>query len=103
MSVHPNAAQAERAANYLQTHFAQFMISTLKATQNMSSKTFNISLTSTSPRSYSDQDLYTMFGLSKEEIAHIENTTKDFPIYRKAKRTKAAAMTEVEIASSIEA
>ena len=32
--------------------------------------------------SYSDQDIYTMFDLSQDEIVHIENKTKDFPMFK---------------------
>jgi site-specific DNA-methyltransferase (adenine-specific) len=74
--------EANNAYAYLNTRFAQFMSSILKGTQNVSKRVFKWLPYLDFSRSYTDQDLYTMFDLSTDEIAHIENTTKDFPIFK---------------------
>jgi site-specific DNA-methyltransferase (adenine-specific) len=80
--------EANNAHSFLYTHFAQFMSSVLKGTQNVSKRVFKWLPYLDFSRSYTDQDLYAMFNLSAEEIAHIENTTKDFPIFRDKKKRK---------------
>jgi site-specific DNA-methyltransferase (adenine-specific) len=79
--------EANNAAAFFATHLTQFLISLLKNTQNIAKRVFKYLPYLNFTRSYTDQDLYTMFGLSLEEIAHIENTTKDFPIFRTTKRS----------------
>jgi site-specific DNA-methyltransferase (adenine-specific) len=75
--------EVNSAIQYLNTRFAQFMSSVLKSTQNVSKRIFKWLPVLDFTKSYTDADLYTMFDLSTEEIAHIENTTKYFPIFRK--------------------
>jgi Eco57I restriction-modification methylase len=77
--------EARNAEAYFNTHFAQFMVAIRKTTQNMSGKTFKWLPFLDFTRSYTDADLYAMFGLTTQEVAHIETTTKDFPMFR-AKR-----------------
>jgi len=78
--------EVKNAHAYLNTQFSQFMSSILKGTQNVSKRVFKWLPYLDFTRSYTDADLYKMFDLSKDEIAHIESTTKDFPIFRVNKR-----------------
>lgn len=79
---------ANNALKYIHTPFAQFISSILKSAQSVSGKVFRWLPYLDFTKSYTNQDLYTMFDLTKEEIAHIENTTKDFPIFRKGENKK---------------
>jgi site-specific DNA-methyltransferase (adenine-specific) len=80
--------EAKSAHAYLHTRFAQFMCSVLKVTQDISKRVFKWLPYLDFTRSYTDSDLYAMFDLSVDEIAYIEEFTKDFPIYGAKKRGK---------------
>ena len=74
--------RALNAEEFLNTHFAQFVVSALKGTHHMPKRVFKWLPVLDFSRSYTDEDLYAMFELTTEEIAHIEETTKNFPIFR---------------------
>ena len=82
MAYSDSEQECVNAATFFDTHLAQYLISLLKNTQNVAKRVFKYLPYLDFTRSYTDRDLYTMFDLSKEEIAHIEKTTKDFPIFR---------------------
>jgi site-specific DNA-methyltransferase (adenine-specific) len=73
---------ADNVSCFLSTRLAQYLLSLMKNTQNVSKRVFKWLPYLDFSRSYIDQDLYTMFELTPEEIVHIETTTKDFPIFR---------------------
>lgn len=77
--------ECNNAALFFSTHLAQYLISLLKNTQNVAKRVFKYLPYLDFSRSYTDQDLYAIFNLTLEEIAHIEATTKDFPIFRAKK------------------
>ena len=64
------------------------MSSILKSTQHISMRVLKWLPYLDFTRSYTDADLYAMFDLTTDEIAHIENTTKDFPMFRASKKGK---------------
>lgn len=88
MSCFDSEMEANNAAAFLQSRLAQFMVALLKGTQNMSPKTFRWVPVLDFSRSYTDVDLYSMFYLTCEEISHIEDFVKDFPMFRAAKAPK---------------
>lgn len=74
------------------TKFAQYMVSLRKNTQNMSAKVFKWLPYLDFTRSYTDADLNTKYGLSSDEVTHIENSVGHFIMFRASKRhTKKAA------------
>ena len=83
--------EAVNVSKYLNTKFAQYMISILKGTINVSGKVFSYLPVLDFTKSYTDADLYAMFDLTTDEIAHIENTTKDFLMFRASKKGKKAS------------
>jgi site-specific DNA-methyltransferase (adenine-specific) len=84
-----NPNKAKNSEHFLRTRFAQYFVSLLKATQDMSPRVFNYLPYLDFTRSYADDDLYSMFNLTEDEIKHIENFVKDFPMFREAKPAKA--------------
>jgi site-specific DNA-methyltransferase (adenine-specific) len=82
LSVFDNEQEANNCRDFIRTPFSQYLISLLKVTQNISSKTLGILPVLDFSRSYSNQDLYKMFNLSEEEITHIETFTQNFPAVR---------------------
>src|SRR5258708_2796446 len=85
MAYSDSKKECDNAAEFLSTHFAQYLISLLKNTQNVAKRVFKYLPYLDFTRSYTDEDLYIMFDLTLEEIAHIEATTKDFHIFRAKK------------------
>lgn len=89
-----SAVDSEREANnvvsFLSTKLAQYLVSLLKTTHNVSSKVFRYLPYPNFNRAYSDTETYHMFGLSPEEIAHVDSFVKDFNMYRESKAKKAS-------------
>jgi site-specific DNA-methyltransferase (adenine-specific) len=83
--------QTKNAEMFFQTRTAQYLISLLKKTQDMSKRVFKYLPYLDFTKPYTDQELYTMFDLSEEEIDHIENVTKDFPIFKAKIKVKKSA------------
>lgn len=83
--------EVKNAYAYVYTHFAQFMSSITKGTQNVSKRIFKWLPYLDFTKSYTDAELYATFELTLDEIAHIENKTKDLPIFRVHKTTKQIA------------
>lgn len=71
-----NKTSAENLATYLHTRFARFMHSLAKASQHATAKTFCFVPVQDFSCSWSDEDLYSKYGLSDEEINFIESTIK---------------------------
>jgi Eco57I restriction-modification methylase len=70
---------------FIRTYLAQYLVSLLKV-KNTSSKTFKFVPYLDFTRPYTNQDLYDMFDLTKKEIEHVENTTKNYIVFRTSKR-----------------
>jgi site-specific DNA-methyltransferase (adenine-specific) len=100
MSYSDSEDECNNAALFFKTHLAQYLISLLKNTQNVAKRVFKYLPYLDFSRSYTDNDLYTMFDLSQEEINHIEKTTKDFPIFRSAKKNATTKVSNIEIAAA---
>lgn len=72
-------AEADRRATYMKTKFFRFMVSLRKITQHNTLKVFAFVPVMDNGKNWSDADLYKHFGLTQEEIEHIEATVKEMP------------------------
>lgn len=82
-----NENSAKNLEKYLKTKFVRFLHSLLKSSQDATSKTFELvpiqDFTENSDIDWSkssnqtDQQLYLKYGLTNEEIKHIENSIKE--------------------------
>jgi site-specific DNA-methyltransferase (adenine-specific) len=68
--------EAERQLTYIRTKFFRYMVSLCKATQNTSRRSFQFVPIMPADQVWDDAALYTYFGLSAEEVAHIEETVQ---------------------------
>jgi site-specific DNA-methyltransferase (adenine-specific) len=69
--------QASNLLKYLKTKFVRFLISTLKASQNVYQNVYqNVPLQEFSSE-YNDEDLYKKYSLSIDEIKYIEDTIEE--------------------------
>lgn len=82
MGMFDSEENAKNAENYLLLKLPQFLVSLLKITHHQTAVVFKYVPYLDFSKSYTDQDLYTMFDLSNDEIAHVENTTKNFPMFK---------------------
>jgi site-specific DNA-methyltransferase (adenine-specific) len=73
--------EVKNAEAFINTYLVQYLVSLLKV-KNTSSKTFKFVPYLDFTRSYSNEDLYAMFDLSKEEIEHVEKTTRNYIVFR---------------------
>jgi site-specific DNA-methyltransferase (adenine-specific) len=64
--------QAESLQSYLNTRFFRFLVSLRKITQHATRATYTWVPQQTWDRIWTDEALYEKYGLSKDEIAHIE-------------------------------
>jgi site-specific DNA-methyltransferase (adenine-specific) len=64
--------ETENYANYLTTKFVRFLVLQRKSTQDVTPDRFRFVPAVDMTRSWSDEDLYTYFGLEENEIEHIE-------------------------------
>jgi site-specific DNA-methyltransferase (adenine-specific) len=71
-----SAIEAENYANYLATKFVRFLILQRKVTQDLTPDRFRFVPQLDMSRSWSDEDLYKHFRLTKPEIAYIEASIK---------------------------
>ena len=71
-----NEREANNLANYLRTKFVRFLMTQMLASMNMSKSTFSFVPCQDFSRAWNDNDLYVKYGLTKEEIALVENTMK---------------------------
>lgn len=67
---------AENLAAYLRTKFARFLHGIAKISQHGTAKTYRFVPLVSLDKKWTDRELYTKFGLSDEEIAHIEKSIK---------------------------
>nr|PKY80754.1 restriction endonuclease [Pseudoglutamicibacter albus] len=72
-----NKKQAEASIAYLKTRFARFMIQSVLHTQNITQKSFSMLPLMDFDQNWSDGDLNSFFGLSKDEIAFIEASIRE--------------------------
>lgn len=74
--------EANNAMSFLTTKLVQYLISLRKNTQDVVSRVFKWVPQLDFSRAWIDDDLVIMFDLVPEEVAHIVNATKDFPMFR---------------------
>lgn len=65
--------EAENAASYMKTKFFRFLVSMLKISPIATSQVYRLIPMVPFDRSYVDEDLYSMFSLTGEQIEHIES------------------------------
>lgn len=65
--------ESQNVSGYLQTRFVRFLIMLLKSTQHATRSVYAHVPVQDFSRSWSDEELYQKYGLSKEEIAFIES------------------------------
>lgn len=68
--------QADNMALFLRTKFCRYLVSTILFTQNIAKDRFQFVPTLSMSKRWSDEELYQEFGLSNDEIAHIESTIR---------------------------
>ena len=71
-----NKTQAGNGANYLRTRFVRFLVSTILLTQNISKGMFDFVPMQDFSKSWSDEELYEKYGITKEEVSYIEATIR---------------------------
>lgn len=69
-------AEARNAAGYLRTRFVRFLVAAILLTQNITRRSFVFVPAQDFSRPWQDQDLYTKYGLSEDEISLIESLIK---------------------------
>lgn len=69
-------AQAESALSYINTKFFRFMVSLIKVSQMAPAKVYEFVPMLDFDRVWNDEDLYSLFGLSEDEIEFIEAMIK---------------------------
>ena len=62
--------------NYLKTKFVRALIASVTSTQHLSKSNFRYVPLQDFNRSWTDDDLYTKYSLSQEEVSFIERTIK---------------------------
>jgi site-specific DNA-methyltransferase (adenine-specific) len=72
-----NKAQAENLNGYLKTKFVRFLIALKKNTQHLSKSKFDFVPKMDLARSWSDEELYQEFGITKSEQAFIAQIVRD--------------------------
>jgi len=68
-----NRAEAERFQRFMQTKFARFLIHLRKPTQDNKPSTFTFVPILPMDREWTDADLFARYGLTDDEIAHVES------------------------------
>ena len=71
-----NEVSAQNLSNYLRTKFVRFLNSLAKISQHGTAKTFRFVPVQDFSKAWTDNELYEKYGLSKKEIAIIENSIK---------------------------
>jgi len=72
----PTRDETENYANYVATKFVRFLIAQRKVTRHVTPDRFRFVPLLDMTRAWADEDLYSHFGLSQEEIDYIEATIK---------------------------
>lgn len=73
-----NEAQAKNLEAYMKTKFFRFLLSLRLITQNISRDSFNFVPLPDLNRTWSDEDLYSAFGLSTEEVKLVETAIRSW-------------------------
>ena len=68
-----NKIEGQNLISYMTTRFFRFMMSLIKNTQNISKGVFAFVPIQDYSKSWTDEELYAKYGLTKEEIAFIES------------------------------
>lgn len=77
VGVYNNEATANNLASYLKTKFARFMVFQRKTTQHVSRGSFDYLPMQDFRESWTDDMLYSKYGLTQDEIDYIESTIKE--------------------------
>lgn len=68
-----NEAEGNNLISYMKTRFFRFMMSLIKNTQNISKGVFAFVPVQDWSKPWTDEELYTKYGITAEEIAFIES------------------------------
>ena len=71
-----NQKESENVVSYLNGKFSRFMVSTVQSTQNTKSDSYRMVPLLDFTRSWTDSELYKLYGLTEDEIAFIESMIK---------------------------
>jgi hypothetical protein len=71
-----NESEARNAAAYLRTRFVRFLVTTILLTQNISKAMFEFVPSQDFASSYTDEELYSRYRLTSEEVSFIEDTIR---------------------------
>ena len=71
-----NEYEARNAAAYLRTRFVRFLVTTILLTQNISKSMFEFVPLQDFAKSYTDDELYSRYRLTSEEVSFIEGTIR---------------------------
>ena len=63
--------------NYIKTKFVRFLIGQIATTQHLSKQSFAWVPVQDFSKSWTDMELYVKYGLTPEEVAHVESTIKE--------------------------
>lgn len=68
--------EAKSLASYLRTQFARFLVSLRKSTQDAPKHVYSFVPVQSWDRSWTDEDLFAKYGLTEEEISHIQSVVR---------------------------
>lgn len=68
--------EAKSLASYLRTQFARFLVSLRKSTQDAPKHVYSFVPVQSWDRSWTDEDLFAKYGLTDEEISHIQSVVR---------------------------
>ena len=74
-----NEKEADNLISYLNTKFSRFLIMQMLASMNMSKSSYSFVPVQDWSKPWSDEELYTKYGLSEEEITFIEDIIRPMP------------------------
>lgn len=72
--------EAENVKSYMCTRFFRFLVMMKKATQNGTSKVYELVPMQDFSKPWTDEELYKKYGLTDEEIAFIERMVKPMEV-----------------------
>ncbi len=74
-----NESEADNMISYLNTKFTRFLIMQMLASMNMSKSSYSFVPIQDWSKSWTDEELYSKYGLSDDEIAFIEDIIRPMP------------------------
>lgn len=72
--------EAKNFVSYMRTKFFRALVLSVKISQDAMSKTYRFVPMQDYTKAWTDEELYSKYGLSSEEIAYIEATIKPMPV-----------------------